>query len=578
MILSALLMSLALSAPARAAGVGAVTDLTWGISRTDIDRTVTELQRNGVGTVRMNANWAMLEPSAKGTLDAAALANLDYAVDRVRGAGIEILMPIADGVPYWASADPQKTTISGIRRWNNLWRPARFSDYADYVRTLVERYSQRGVHAYEVWNEPNLAHFWPSGVNAAEYVEMLRAAAPAIRAADPSAKVVLGGLSRGDYPYLEKLYAAGAAPYFDIAAVHPYSGAVDPTTCWNQSGTTRKALDAFCSIEEVRASMVTAGDGATPLWITEFGWSTTIGSYGVTESQQADYLTKAFQKLAGYSYVAKAFWYSFRNTYWLQDDPAQWEANAGLMRTDFTPKPALTAMAAYAMTQAAPAPASSSPPPAPSPAPAPAPVPAPTPNGAPTVTLTAPTEGQTFSSKLAFAAEAADDLAVARVEFLFDGRVVGSDQTAPYQLSWAVPKKERLGGHSVTARAVDAEGLSAPASASVIRVSSTSTTLTVRSASAVASPAVAVSSRRVVGRVRGGVRIRTRISLKVSRRTRRASGWHAVRAPRLVLDREGRFAGRLSVRRGSTYRVQASFAGDRRLLASTSRIVRIGSV
>jgi len=46
--------------------------------------------------------------AAKGQLNTGWLADIDYAVRAARTAGIEILMPFADGVPYWASGDPAK--------------------------------------------------------------------------------------------------------------------------------------------------------------------------------------------------------------------------------------------------------------------------------------------------------------------------------------------------------------------------------------------------------------------------------------------------------------------------------------
>jgi len=62
---------------------------------------------------------------------------------------------------------------------------------------------------------------------------------------------------------------------------------------------------------------------------------------------QADYLTKAFTKLQSYPYVAVAFWYGLRNVASLQDAPADYEANLGLLRTDFTAKPAYAALRSW---------------------------------------------------------------------------------------------------------------------------------------------------------------------------------------------------------------------------------------
>jgi len=335
---------------AGAAEVGAVSDITWGTSRAEIVRTVALMQEAGVRWTRVNLSWSGGEPAAKGRLNEGWLAQVDYAVAKARSAGIEVLMPVADGVPYWASADPRKHRGRSGERWNKYYRPSDPAEYADFVRRMVHRYSAQGVHAYEVWNEPNRRQSWPPRPNAAQYTRLLRAGAAAIRQADPSATVVLGGLSESDSAYMEQLYEGGAGPHFDVAAIHPYTGSADPGACWVDSATQRKSKDAFCGIEAVHDVMAANGDGDKKLWLTEFGWSsaTAPGTDGVGEALQAAYLSAAFAKLETYSYVDKAFWYGMRNTYWLRDDPSQWEANAGLLRTDFSPKPAYLALKDYA--------------------------------------------------------------------------------------------------------------------------------------------------------------------------------------------------------------------------------------
>ena len=327
--------------PARAASRvdGVVADLTWYISRADMDRSIGLLQAAGLKTVRANINWSSIEPNAKGSLDSWWLSEIDYAVSTAQTAGIEILMPIADGVPYWASADPNRYSDGSGNHWDKNWKPRLMQDYADFASAIVKRYAPKGVHAYEVWNEPNYSRFWPSGPNAADYVSMLKAAYPAIKAADPSATVVSGGLSRNDVPFIKAMYAAGAQPYFDALAVHPYTHKTDPTVCTNTSN-----IDQFCSLEFVRSTMVSYGDSAKNIWLTEFGWSTASNATdGVSEAVQADYLTKAFAKLASYPYVARAYWYAGRNLYWGANNQSDIESNYGLMRVDFSLKPSYTA-------------------------------------------------------------------------------------------------------------------------------------------------------------------------------------------------------------------------------------------
>ena len=341
-----LLMAGAVVSPrALAAEPGTAPDITWSISRADVDRTVDLMKQAGVRWVRLNAEWKAVEGRGKGQYNAGVLAEYDYAVAKVREAGIKVIMPIADGVPYWASADPAKYQDASGSHWNRYYRPTRMSDYADYVRFIAARYSTQGVHVFEIWNEPNLPRFWPSGPNAAEYTEMLKAGYAGAHAGDPDATVLLGGLSDNDSGFLQQVYAAGGRAFFDGVADHTYPSKA-PTSCWEESG--RMARTAFCGIEEVRKTMVANGDSAKKIWITEFGWSTYSSPWGVTEAQQAEYLTSAFKKLEAYPYVAAALWYSFRNIYWLKDDPASWDANLGLLRVDFSPKPAYSAFKAYA--------------------------------------------------------------------------------------------------------------------------------------------------------------------------------------------------------------------------------------
>jgi polysaccharide biosynthesis protein PslG len=346
------------SAARAAVAPGTVPDVTWGTSRADIDRTVVEMQAAGVKWIRANISWKELEPDVKGSYDPYWLGEFDYAISKARAAGIQVIIPLSDSVPYWASADPQKYTDGrGGKHWNTAYRPARMEDYADAFRFVVDRYSDMGVNVYEVWNEQNTTRFWPSGPNPSEYTEMLAAAYPAIKSANSQATVLFGGVAQNDYRFLEAVYASGGGRYFDAVATHVYPKA-EPTQCWSEGG--RLSRHALCGVEEIRKAMVANGDSAKQVWLTEFGYATCVNSsaacwdMGVTETQQAEYLTRSFQQLSSYPWISTVLWYGFRNVYWLRDDANDLEASFGLMRTDFSPKPALAAFRAYATGAIAP--------------------------------------------------------------------------------------------------------------------------------------------------------------------------------------------------------------------------------
>lgn len=73
---------------------------------------------------------------------------------------------------------------------------------------------------------------------------------------------------------------------------------------------------------------------------------------------------------------------------------------------------------------------------------------------APSVTLTAPADGSTVGGTVNLAASASDNVGIARVEFLRDGTLLGSDPTSPYAYAWD-SRTTSDGAHVLQARAVD---------------------------------------------------------------------------------------------------------------------------
>lgn len=78
---------------------------------------------------------------------------------------------------------------------------------------------------------------------------------------------------------------------------------------------------------------------------------------------------------------------------------------------------------------------------------------------APTVSVTAPTNGSTVSkgSTVSVSASASDAGGVSNVQFLIDGTVVSTDSSSPYSYSWNTSSVS-LGSHTIQAKATDASG------------------------------------------------------------------------------------------------------------------------
>jgi hypothetical protein len=358
---------------ANAAEPGLVTDLTWFPPEADRVKTATAMQDLGSHWTRISIGWHDFEPQ-KGVYNSWSVGAYKTELERARAAGQKIVVVVA-GAPGWASGSSDPNAA-----------PKDPADYARFMTYLGQQYGQY-ADAWEVWNEENYSRFWPSGPNPAAYAALLKAAYPAIKAADPTSKVVFGGLSTNDYKFLEGAYAAGAKGSFDVLATHPYSCKSPETVVRGSDG--RMTRDTFSAYRELRASMVAAGD-AKPIWFTEFGWSSTTASCGVSEATQADYLTRAYKFIEQDPYVEVALWYSLRNNFW-NADADNVEARYGLVTTTWSQKPAYAAFKAYAAGQAAPAPVVD-------PVPVPAPVPPPPtggkkPKGRSAISVTTATAG-----------------------------------------------------------------------------------------------------------------------------------------------------------------------------------------
>src|SRR3954452_1676275 len=246
--------------------------------------------RLGVGIVRQPFDWSRVERSPGG-YDFSAY---DDYVAAAATAGVSVL-PVLAGPPEFRSSRPPHSSSHAMSpRASN-------AVYADFVAAAVHRYGPTGsfwsshpgvpflpIHAWQVWNEPNIPNWWRSGVNAKRYVALLRAGAAAIRAADPGAEVVAAGLPNSNLgvpflDYLDRMYRAGARGLFDTLAIHPYA---------------RNVQGLLTLAEQARALMNHWHDRSR-LWITEFGWSTggDASAFRVTERGQADRIAASLSAL-----------------------------------------------------------------------------------------------------------------------------------------------------------------------------------------------------------------------------------------------------------------------------------------
>jgi hypothetical protein len=344
-VVAAVLVSLLLGAPAAggrppADSASAAEQITSGTSANaygispggnlqflaaaDRDRTLDDMVAAGVTRLRFDVNWAHIQRDGRNSYD---WVPYDALVDAAVARGLEPLGTVAY-TPKWAR--PAEC------RDDDKCAPAKLRDYASFVSTAVDRYAGRGVRQWEIWNEPNIVNFWKPAPDAARYGEMLKLAYPAVKDVDPGSLVVSGGTSPATdngtniapITFLQGVYGAGAAGYFDALGHHPYSfpaapGEYHEWSAWSQMADTSPSL---------RSVMADNNDGSKPIWITEFG-APSDGSDGVGESTQAQFVTDAYDLVATYPWAGPLYWYNHQD-----GDTA--DDSFGLRRADWSAKPA----------------------------------------------------------------------------------------------------------------------------------------------------------------------------------------------------------------------------------------------
>jgi hypothetical protein len=330
------------------AGVGDV----FPAEGTDMHAQFDAMQTAGIKWIRCTFPWNEMEPGdTEGNwsfdgrdLGAFGDANHDLVLDLAQAHGIKVL-GILSGTPSWAnggnwaSVPPTNPTEPDLEP-----DPEFMAAWMDYVNTVCSRYAGR-VDAWEIWNEQNTLTFWlltyPPQPTLDQYtdsyVDLLIPTSDAIRAIDPSAKIVLGGVAGlgenylepegdEDFYFIRECLERNAGDYVDAVAYHPYSAEVlgwskpEEAQMRGYIQALRDIIDSFNPADPIE------------IWINEFGWK---GWDVDSKARQARYVLRELITYADTT-VAKADMIMY---YKLWDEGGS-DDYFGLLNNDFTAKAA----------------------------------------------------------------------------------------------------------------------------------------------------------------------------------------------------------------------------------------------
>jgi hypothetical protein len=291
---------------------GIVATLGNRVRDDEQDTAIAMMREAGVQWAREEISWDKLQRTKGGPFqwagDGSGFYNYDRSIERMHKADINVLGLLAYNPAWFKSKNP------ALDEW--------IGDWGDYVYQTVARYGRdrKQIKYWEIWNEPNLRiSGYESGLyTIKDYVRVLNVARAAAKAADPEAKIVLGGITSiwSDIPtpedydiptYLRLLHDAGGWNSFDILAIHPYNPGAPEAASWRRNQT----MDFEGELQHVDALLQEFG--SKPIWITEMGWSSYRGHYGVTEDDQANFMVRMYLIAMTHPSVERVFWYDLRN-------------------------------------------------------------------------------------------------------------------------------------------------------------------------------------------------------------------------------------------------------------------------
>ncbi|MBA3944567.1 MAG: hypothetical protein H0X37_08405 [Herpetosiphonaceae bacterium] len=304
-----------------------------------------------------NILWSTVEPSP-GARNWAALKLADTELTALAASGTEPIVTIRS-VPAWAQQTPGSAC--------GPMTPAAYSAFASFVHDVVVRYSAPpfNVRYWEMWNEPDAPTVsgdqpygcWGDPSDAyyggGKFGDMLKVVYPAIKAANPWAQVLNGGLILDCDPtnplpgepcvagkFLEGMLRSGAGNAFDLLAYHAYSYWSSNRADWDLTSLKWQARggSTLGRLSYMRSLLNQYGSTNKPIIMDEGGMICYSGAPDCGDSRyypdQANYVVRLYSRAWSHG-LAGAVWYALNDPDW---------KDAGLLDRASQPHPSYAAL------------------------------------------------------------------------------------------------------------------------------------------------------------------------------------------------------------------------------------------
>lgn len=291
-------------------------------------QTLTAMKAAGADGVRVYANWAGMEGSNVSP-DQYTWAKYDQKFKGISDAGLQAIA-VVETCPTWACDSPEGPV-----------RPDKMGDFVEFMGALAQRYGSApyNVHIWEMFNEPDDAGGsqranW--GMRGSEYATMLKAIRPAVRAADPAARIAMGGLAYDNFTegggpfnrrFVDDVFTAGGGQYLDLFNFHFYTQNIN-----------------WCSfslkLSELRAKLKAYGLSNMPIISTESGL-TSEAAFSSSDTLQSAYVGQLYAQGLGEGMLSLT-WFLAQD-FETQSKGSKLFQKSGLLDLSGTPKPSYQA-------------------------------------------------------------------------------------------------------------------------------------------------------------------------------------------------------------------------------------------
>ena len=244
--------------------------LWWESTNSDMDRELDLARDSGANVVRVDVGWSSLETGGKGNSGGWYLDKLDRLVAGASARGMKVIARRARhavlGLERPGDPAPGLSGQLVEPRRSRCIRPPTTSDFADIAVFITRRYGTS-------WrpSRSGTSRTWArtaSGSRPTSRAPTPRWSRPPTRASSrptPTFRCWPAPSPTGTTPSCRACTPPGIKGHYDGLAIHPYHDGAPRPGSWG-------------GIEWARRLQREAGD-TTPLWLTEFGWSTCrIGS------------------------------------------------------------------------------------------------------------------------------------------------------------------------------------------------------------------------------------------------------------------------------------------------------------